>query len=304
MLLTLLALSTMSWDPGAESCTPAQSRVEARRFDERTYVIRQNPCVDAEANFIYLLTGERRALLIDSGAVENAATTVATVTAALDAMAARNLPLLVVHTHRHLDHRAGDAAFAKLPNTQVAPIDGASLRRFLGFRDWPNDVVQIDLGNRVVDVLAAPGHQEDHVIFYDRNTRLLFSGDFLMPGRLLVSDLDAYRASSRRVAAFALAHPVSQILGGHIELNDRGELYPWGTTHHPAERPLALMQPDLLALPAALDDFNGFYSRYPSYVVENSEHNLIALASAVLALLVVLVWLARRLWIRRRARAV
>jgi hydroxyacylglutathione hydrolase len=303
MLLTMLAVTTLTWDPGAESCTAAQARVEARRYDQHTYLIRQNPCVDPEANLIYLLAGERRALLIDSGAVEDAASTVATVKAALDDMAAGDLPLLLVHTHRHLDHRAGDAAFARLPNTRVAPIESAPLRAFLGFRHWPDDIAQIDLGNRVVDLIATPGHHEDHVVFYDRNTRLLLSGDFLLPGRLLVSDLDAYRASARRVAAFVAAHPVSQVFGAHIELDAAGELFPWGSTYHPNERPLPLSQADVVALPAALDDFNGFYSRHPAYVVENPTHNLIALAGAVIVALGLLAWQARRLWKRRRARA-
>jgi glyoxylase-like metal-dependent hydrolase (beta-lactamase superfamily II) len=302
MVLSLLALTAMTWDPGAETCTPARARVEARRWDDRTYVIRQNPCVDPEANVIYLLAGGHQALLIDTGAVEDAASTVATVTAALDEMSARNLPLLVVHTHGHLDHRAGDAAFAKLPNTRVAPVESAALRAFLGFRDWPNDVAQIDLGGRVVDLIATPGHHQDHVAFYDHATRALFSGDFLMPGRLLVSDLAAYRASARRVATFVSTHPVSQVLGAHIELNARGEVYTWGSTWHPDERQLALTQADVMSLPAALDDFNGFYSRHPAYRVVNPIHNLIAFASAAIVVLALLVWWARRLWRRRRAR--
>jgi hypothetical protein len=32
-----------------------------------TIVIRQNPCVDYEANLLYLLIGTDRALLLDSG---------------------------------------------------------------------------------------------------------------------------------------------------------------------------------------------------------------------------------------------
>ena len=38
---------------------------------ETTIIIRQNPCVDSEANFIYLLIGEERALLIDTGASDD-----------------------------------------------------------------------------------------------------------------------------------------------------------------------------------------------------------------------------------------
>jgi glyoxylase-like metal-dependent hydrolase (beta-lactamase superfamily II) len=34
-------------------------------------------------------------------------------------------------------------------------------------------------------VIPTPGHNATHVVFYVRITGLLFSGDFLMPGRLL-----------------------------------------------------------------------------------------------------------------------
>jgi hypothetical protein len=45
----------------------------------------------------------------------------------------KKLPLLVAHTHRHLDHRAGDPQFTSLPSVQIVPIDlggGPSVLRF------------------------------------------------------------------------------------------------------------------------------------------------------------------------------
>ena len=54
------------------------------------------------------------------------------------------------------------------------------------------------------------------------------------------------------------------------------------------------------SLPAALADFNGFYSHHPNFIVVNPMHNLLALATGVVVALAFLVWLARRLWMRRR----
>jgi len=51
---------------------------------------------------------------------------------------------------------------------------------------------------------------------------------------------------------------------------------------------------------AALAAFNGFYSAHSNYVVENPIHNLAALAAGVLLLVVLAVWIVRRLWKRRR----
>ncbi|HEY6123196.1 MAG TPA: MBL fold metallo-hydrolase [Steroidobacteraceae bacterium] len=295
----------MPWNAGAADCSASKSNevIEAHHYSSDTHVIRQNPCVDYEANLIYLLVGKERSLLVDTGAVDgpNAGRTAFVVENMLQTDGADQRPLLVVHTHGHLDHRAGDAEFAKLSGVEIAPIESEPLRKFLGLADWPNGLGQIDLGGRIVDLIPAPGHHPDHIVFYDRNTKLLLTGDFLLPGRLLVDDIDAYRASAQRVADFVKTHPVDYVLGAHIELDVGGEAYPSGSTYHPNERALPLSADDVLALPAALADFNGFYSGHANFIVVNPIRNLLALAAAGLAALTLLVWLGRRLWKRRRA---
>ena len=92
-----------------------------------------------------------------------------------------------------------------------------------------------------------PGHNETHVAFYDGNTGLFFSGDFLMPGRLLIDDTDADLASAKRAAAFAQDRPITAVLGGHIETNAAGETFTWGSQYHPDEHVLQLTKDDPLA---------------------------------------------------------
>lgn len=301
---TALSPHNVPWDPGAENCdSPDARRVEGRDFGDGVFVLRQNPCIDPEANFTYLVLGEKRALLIDTGASDGmgGGLILDHVRSILTRDREVVLPLLVAHTHGHQDHRAGDGLFVKLPNTQIAPIESGPLRQFFGFKNWPNDVVQIDLGNRIVDLIPTPGHHQDHIVFYDRKSQLLFTGDFLLPGRLLVEDIEAYRDSARRVADFAREHRVSRVLGAHLELDSEGNLYPQGSTWHPGGRPLPLDAHELASLPAALNAFNGFYSRYPNYVIGNPMHNLAALAAGILLVIVLTVWALRRLWKRRRA---
>jgi hydroxyacylglutathione hydrolase len=283
----LLPRGDPTWHPGAEECTPETTRTEAFDINSSTYILRQNPCVDYEANLVYLLRGTKHALLIDTGAVEGAAAQplVDQVRQVIATSDGGLLPLLVVHTHGHQDHRAGDEAFAALPNTEI-----------LASPQGP-----IDLGDRQIQVIPAPGHHPDHVVFYDPQSQSLFTGDFLLVGRLLVDDLDAYEASARRVADFVKAHPVEHVLGAHIELDVMGKPYPSGATYHPNERTRPLTVFDVDALPAALADFNGFYSTYPNFIVVNPIHNLIALALGVIVVLTLLVWITRRLWKRRRA---
>src|SRR5262249_779358 len=158
-----------------------------------TFILRENLCITFEAPFMYLLTGSTKAWLIDSGDVSDPKQIplAETVMQLLPGTGSAKLPLLVVHTHRHLDHRAADSQFANRPNVQVIGFDIDSVRRFYKFTDWPNGLAQIELGDRTLDVIPTPGHNETEVSFYDRNTGLFFSGDFMMPARLLIDDAKA-----------------------------------------------------------------------------------------------------------------
>jgi len=291
------------WNPGAQDCKAnPQPPLEVRAFNPQTFIMREGLCSTFEAPFLYLLIGSKKALLIDTGDVADPKLMplAQTVMNLLPGDGPAKLPLLVVHTHRHLDHRAGDDQFAHLPNVQVVGFDLDSVRHYYNFTDWPNGVAQIDLGDRTVDVIPTPGHNPTHVSFYDRNTGLFFSGDFLMPARLLIDDTSADLASAQRVAAFVKEHPVSYFLGGHIEMDKSGEVFPWESQYHPNEHALAMTRDDLLALPAAIASFNGFYNRSGQFLMMNQMRLLIVYAVVAIAVLVALVVLIVRWWRRRK----
>jgi hypothetical protein len=99
---------------------------------------------------------------------------------------------------------------------------------------------------------------------------------------------------------------VSHVLGGHIEKNRAGELLAWQSTAHADEHVLQLDQSDVQALPGALREFNGFYSKTGSLIIENLIHLLEAFAGAAALVLLLLGTLgyrwyrARRVKVRRR----
>jgi hydroxyacylglutathione hydrolase len=295
------------WNEGASDCSATpQDALQVHNYEPQTFIVRQNPCASFEANFIYLLIGSDKALLIDTGAVADpkAIPLAKTILQLLPDKDGKKLPLLVAHTHRHLDHRAGDPQFASLPSVQVVPFYLEGVRAFFGFANWPNGIAHLDLGGRTVDVIPTPGHNPTHVAFYDDRTGILFSGDFLLPGRLLIDDAAAYRESALRVIDFLKTRPLTHILGGHIELNAAGRAYRFGSHYHPDEHRLELAREDLTALPAAFERFNGFYARYPNYILTNPIRNLLALAIIAVAVLIFIVWGVRQLLrSRRRARA-
>ncbi|HEY7639089.1 MAG TPA: MBL fold metallo-hydrolase [Steroidobacteraceae bacterium] len=288
------------WNEGADDCKKISTLapLQVHQYEPQTYIIRQGLCVNFEAPLMYLLIGTDEALLIDTGAVEDTDSIGLTKTV-MDLVPAKDgqkLPLLVLHSHGHGDHHAADAQFAAVPGVKVVPPQVAELKTALSLPQWPDGVAHIALGGRTVDVVAAPGHQPAHLIFYDDRTALLFTGDFLLPGRLMVDDLGAYRASAQRLVAFIGDRPVSHVLGAHIELDARGELFSSGSTYHPNERALALEKADVLGLPAALADFNGFYARHEHYVVTNPKRNLLTIAIGMVLLIVGIVgaWRMRR----------
>lgn len=297
--------SDMHWDAGADPCPAVvKTPLEVQAYDAHTYVLRENLCSTWEAPFMYLLVGGKEALLIDTGDVTDPKLMplAQTVLGLLPTTGGSRLPLVVVHSHTHLDHRAGDPQFQGLPGVTVVAAQLPSVKSYFGFKHWPEGSAELDLGGRIVDVLPAPGHNVAHVVYYDRNTDILFSGDFLLPGRLLVDDYKAYVASAARVAAFVKDRPVSYVLGGHIEKDKGGALFDWQSTSHPNEHPLPLHKEDVLALPAALGRFNGFYTETGGFMIMDPIHNLEALAAAVLLVLGILGYLLYRLVRRLRAK--
>lgn len=292
------------WNQGAATCSAhAEPHLQVHAYNPQTYILRESLCATFEAPFMYLLLGSKQALLIDSGDIADPkiAPLADTVMHLLPDHGSARLPLLVVHTHRHLDHRAGDSQFAGLPNVRVIGFDIAAVREFYGFTDWPNGRAELDLGDRPVDVLPTPGHNETEVSFYDRNAGLLFSGDFLLPARMLIDDSKAYRASAQILADFVQTRPLRYVLGGHIEMDANGELFPWQSQFHPNEHVLQMTKDDVLALPAAFSHFNGFYTKVGSFVFMDSIRILIAFTIGVLVLLIALLWLVIRYVRRRRA---
>lgn len=291
----------VQWSEGAEDCEKAQiAPIQVHQYEPQTFILRQSFCADFEAPLLYLLIGDDEALLVDTGATEDSAQMplVKTVMDLLPSKGEAKVPLLVLHTHGHGDHRAADAQFKAVPGVIVVPPEVEDLRTTLSLPQWPEGVARIALGGRTVEVIAAPGHQPAHLIFYDERTALLLTGDFLLPGRLMVDELGAYRASAQRLVTFIGDRPVSHVLGAHIELDAKGELFPSGSQHHPSERALALAKADVLGLPKALADFNGFYSPHDNYVVTNPKRNLLVVAVGAVLLIVAAVWGWRRM--RRR----
>ena len=238
----------VTWMHGSASCGQnTDPEVQVHAYNATTYIVRQNKCRTFEAPFIYVLVGTQSALMLDTGATST--TTLRDTVLPL----VGGKPLLVAHTHAHGDHTAGDATWSGQAGATVVAKNLPAIQAAFGIATWPTSQGTLDLGGRVLDVLAIPGHEAQHIAIYDRQTGLLLTGDTLYPGLLFINDWASYRTSVARLAQFAATHPIAHVLGAHVEMSATPMVvYPYGTTYQPNEHVLELDAAHVAELEAAL----------------------------------------------------
>jgi len=129
----------------------------------------------AADNLGYLVYGQRAAIAIDGGAVEEI----------LSFTAASGLEIrFVTNTHTHSDHTCGNKALLKNSNA-----------RFINTEQL-YDMEYIELEDTTINVYHTPGHTTDSFCFYF--DKILISGDTLFNGkvgRCFSEDLSGFLAS-------------------------------------------------------------------------------------------------------------
>ncbi len=145
---------------------------------------------------IFLLAGEKEALVIDTGM--NAPDVRAMVSAHTD------LPYRLLNTHADRDHISSNAQFEEF---YMHPSEAAFYRNVQGGRGtvipvFDGDV--IDLGGRELEIIHLPGHTPGSITVLDRKNRCLIGGDAIQEdGNIFMfgqhRDTGAYAAGLRRL---------------------------------------------------------------------------------------------------------
>ena len=124
----------------------------------------------------YLILGKEKAQLIDSTCCSPG------IRKEADRLA-KGRTLLLTLTHAHVDHTFHLEEFESL---WLHPADEGLLRGAYGWqpcehipekRGYLGGGDVIDLGDRKTEVYWLPGHTDGSILFYDQQTRFLFSGD-------------------------------------------------------------------------------------------------------------------------------
>ncbi len=284
----------VTWIHGSPNCaTTVDPPIQVHRFDDDTFILRQSKCSEPgtpanpgssfEAPFMYLLVGSARALLLDSGASQSPvlfpiANTVGNLLSEhAAALGKPPVPQLIAHSHSHGDHIAGDIQFHGKTNTTIVPPGLPNVKAFFSFPHWPDGAATIELGNRTLDVIPIPGHESSHLAVYDRTTQLLLTGDTLYPGLLVVEDWLDYARSIARLKSFADLHPISFILGAHVEMkNQPKQWFGLGTLFQPNEHVLQLDKSHLVELHNALTTLgiHGRTERHADFIIYPADQPL------------------------------
>lgn len=240
-------LNKVNWIKGSAICEKnTDPLIQIEKYNDNTYILRQNKCINYEAPFIFLFLGDKKALLMDTGATEEESKfplekTVSQIIDNWEKTTHNQLELIVAHTHNHDDHTAGDVQFKNRPHTILVGLESDKVAAFFKIDNWPLQNSQLDLGNRILDIIPIPGHEKASIAIYDHKTKILLSGDSFYPGRLYIRDWQAFQLSIQRLVNFTDTHKTRYILGNHIEMSTTpGKDYPTGTTFQPNEHALPL----------------------------------------------------------------
>lgn len=208
------------------------------RFDERFFGV---------PVYMYLLVGEKKALLIDTGyGFTDVPNAIGQIT---------SLPLLVINTHGHFDHMHGnhlypevmlhdadEEVFARhncyeenisllqqllrgngvpgwvLP--LLKPIANPAARSHPSKKiDLPGDMF-FELGNRRITILETPGHTAGSICLLDERSGWLFCGDMGCQDGVLLnfpesSDVSTFRRSMERLNRLAEEGAFTAVFPGH-----------------------------------------------------------------------------------------
>ncbi|MDD9195021.1 MBL fold metallo-hydrolase [Aliivibrio sp. S3MY1] len=175
------------------------------QISDNTYMIEEPQ--SSQYNISYLIIGSEKALMLDTGSGENKNKSKQTISTVIKSLTDKPITLLM--THFHFDHNANieefdNIAFANIKDIRDKAIDDKTYyfsSKELAFGSYPEKTTvhewidldtNIDLGSRIIKISRVRGHTDDSIIVIDESRELVFTGDTLYNGPLIVIGKENY----------------------------------------------------------------------------------------------------------------
>jgi glyoxylase-like metal-dependent hydrolase (beta-lactamase superfamily II) len=212
MFSVSLVASCQKDQPVSQEYEPVEVRSDWFRVSylgDKIYSIEEPK--SSQGNVSYLILGDNRALMFDTGCGENEVKGDYKIKYILDKIT--TLPVTLVQSHFHFDHNQNIHEFERIafPDLPVLKdrVSSEGLFQFtqedLFEGDYPSEITvdewfpletDIDLGGQVIQLVHVPGHSDESVAIRIPSSKMILLGDFLYNGALFLfrnDDLTVYQ---------------------------------------------------------------------------------------------------------------
>ncbi|WP_291868130.1 MBL fold metallo-hydrolase [Maribacter sp.] len=167
----------------------------------------------SQHNVSYIIVGDSKALMFDTGSGENQPINGLKIKPIIEQLS--QVPTTLLLSHFHFDHNQNisefnSVGFPDLPflRQNVTPngiYNFTDDDLFLGsypsqvqVNEWQPLNTDIDLGNRIIQIINIPGHTNESIAIIDKTNKMAFLGDYLYNGSLFLfnnNDIAMYKES-------------------------------------------------------------------------------------------------------------
>ena len=166
--------------------------MEIIKIDESTWRIE-----DGHVRF-FLLAGDKKALLIDSGMQVHNAREIAE--------GLVSLPVELLNTHGDMDHVGSNDEFDFFYMNLAEASNYYNTQKKTGTIVPVTDGDIIDLGGRELEIITLPGHTPGSISVLDKRNRVLISGDSIQDGNIFMfgvqREMHAYILSLEKLGKY------------------------------------------------------------------------------------------------------
>ena len=176
--------------------------------------------IEDEGVRFFLLAGDEKALLIDSGMRIHNAKEIA--------QQLVSLPIELPNTHGDMDHVGSNDEFEKFYMNPAEASNYYNTQKKTGHFIPVEDGDILDLGNRELEIIHIPGHTPGSIAILDIDNRILYGGDTVQDGLIFMfgvqREFHAYMHSLKKLEKYR--ERFDEIYPSHASIPVQPELIP------------------------------------------------------------------------------